>query len=86
VRIILYIAKIISFVFAWVFIFLGAAAADGSGDFIPVVVLALIGIVLLMAAYVLERLDQADWNEKTKYCTKNNRRVCGNRQRRKKEV
>ena len=78
----LYISKIISFVLALIVWFV-AACSESIGQ---AVILTIIGVVLIILSMALELLDQADWNEKTKYCTKNNRRVCGNRQRRKKEV
>ena len=68
---ILYIAKIISFVLAFV-VWFTAACSESIGQ---AVILTIIGVVLIILSMALELLDEADWNEKTKYCTKNNRHI-----------
>jgi len=67
----LYISKIISFVLALIVWFV-AACSESIGQ---AVILTIIGVVLIILSMALELLDQADWNEKTKYCTKNNRHI-----------
>lgn len=62
----LYIAKIISFVLALGFWFIGAC----STSLRQAVTLLIIGAVLFILAFLFEQIDQADWELKTKYCMK----------------